>query len=104
MAVRYTPLKAPDGQPMLVVRPSNPELALKLAEKAVEEQDADLFASLPDTVEQAGGEYTFVGYLASRLGSLKGSRCIVDDKGAYVGEIQAGDSFISQKRPEDLPS
>jgi hypothetical protein len=100
MTVRYTIVQC-DGQPMAVIRPSDPKLALALAETALKEQNSDLLADLPSIVEESGAEYTLVGYAAHRLGSLKEPKaCIVDEKKNYVGELQPGDSFVTLREAD----
>lgn len=80
---------APDGQRMQVIRPKNPQLALAIARVALARQDMALMNRLP---EEVGIEsYTLVGFLGRR-GKRTG---ILDERGNVVGELKAGDSFVS---------
>jgi hypothetical protein len=79
--------KAPNGQPMAVIRPANPRLALAMAVVAVQKNDADLFARLPGEV----GNYTCVGWLAEGTDGV-----IVDDEGHPIDKLRAGDSMVSE--------
>ena len=94
-----------DGKPLLVVRPSDPELAIRLAQEAIENtRDPDkqteaavAFLNLPALAEAKGVTYTFVGYLGKRPA---GTTCIVDKDLRVVGELVRGDSFITEKSVE----
>jgi len=80
------------GQRMQVIRPKNPKLAVELALKAQETQDTELLDRIPGIVEDAAGEYQFMGYLARRQ---SGSPCIVDGNGKFLAEVAPGDSFVT---------
>jgi hypothetical protein len=80
------------GERLQVIRPSNPELALKLAKTAVDNNDTALLDRLPGIVEDAAGQYTFMGYLGRRA---SGQPCLFDDDGKDIGETVAGDSFVT---------
>lgn len=95
--IRYT-FMTKGGQPMAVIRPSNPTLALSLAQTALKEQNSEMLNDLPKIVEEAGATYRLIGIAAYRLGSLKKPNvCIVDEKKNYVGELEPGDSFVGLK-------
>lgn len=83
-------------QKVLVVRPSDPALAMKIANEALANQDRETLARLQTLVEEAGGTYTFVGFLARRPG---GAACIVDTDCKVLGELVPGDSFVSISTP-----
>jgi hypothetical protein len=76
---------AEDGLPLSVIRPANPALAIAIAKVAVAKQDGALFQRLPVEVS----DYTFVGWLSAD------KRCIVDENGKRIGDLQAGDSFVT---------
>lgn len=76
-----------DGKKMMVMRPSDPEKAVKIALEAQKANDADRFLNLPEEV----GDYTFVGYLSAE------GRQILDENGAVVGDVQKGDSFVTRR-------
>jgi hypothetical protein len=80
------------GEVMQVVRPKSPQLAVELAKKAADSNDGELFQRLPGIVEDAAGEYTFMGYLARRA---SGQPCIVDAKGKFLAELAPGDSVVT---------
>ena len=90
-----------DGKPLLVVRPSDPELAIRLAQEAIENtRDPDkqteaavAFLNLPALAEAKGVTYTFVGYLAKKRNG-KGA-CVVDEGGNVLGAVVAGDSIVT---------
>ena len=83
---------APDGhvRPMCVVRPRDPEKALRLAKEALANSDVEGFASLPEIV----GTLTFLGYLTV-------TGYVADARGEIVGNVQRGDSFLvmQEERP-----
>ena len=81
---------------MLVVRPSDPTVALRLAQEAIAQKDLEKLARLPTHVEAAGVAYTFAGYLAKRPG---GTRCVVDADCRVLGELVPGDSFVTTATP-----
>jgi hypothetical protein len=81
-----------NGEPLMVIRPSNPTLALQLAKIAVEKNDKALFDRLPNEVGL--DNYTIQGWLGPK-GKL------LDRDGNVIGECKPGDSFITMK---DEPS
>jgi hypothetical protein len=82
----------PDGEPILVVRPSNPPVVLSLAEIAVKHQSVE---ALRQTTE---GPFKFMGFLVQR-----GSKWLaVDENGKNAKEVQPGDVFTSQQECEKL--
>lgn len=87
------------GRPLQVIRPKDPKLALDLGLRAVETNDGNLLDRVPGIVEDASGNYTYMGLLAKRA---SGSPCIVDDKGRFVAELAPGDSFVSGLTGDDV--
>lgn len=83
-----------DGKPMMVIRPSNPQLAILLANEAQRTQNQEAFTNLPAYAEKKGITYTFVGYLAKRPG---GTACVVDKDRKVVSECLPGDSFVTER-------
>lgn len=81
--------RAPDGQKMMVLRPENPALAIELANKLLGSKDEEEF----DKILQAQ-PYLFVGYSAR-----SNAKKILDEDGKIIGELQPGDSFVSEKSP-----
>jgi hypothetical protein len=77
----------PLGDPILVIRPAMPEMALAVAAVALERNDKDLIDRLPQEVE----DYTVVGWLSAR-GS---PQFIVDEHGKKIGDLVAGDSLVT---------
>jgi len=75
-----------DGLPLMVIRPADPEKAIRIAKEAAEANDAERLANLVDEV--GADTYTFVGY------ATHGKR-IVDESGKPIGETQPGDSFVT---------
>jgi len=98
MSRHRTIVIADNGQRMQVIRPKDPSLAVHLAETSLANRDAALLVRLPGIVEDAAGTYTFVGYLARRA---EGQPCIVDEHGKFVGELEAGDSFVTNAEGEE---
>jgi hypothetical protein len=84
-----------DGKPMLVLRPKDPRLALSLAEIAVQKQSQQLLDELPEIVSNASGDYTFMGYLAKDRKQI----WIADENGKRLGDVVAGDSFVTDAEP-----
>ena len=84
--------RAPDGQKLMVMRPKDPGLALKLAETARAANDQPLFQSVLEAQD-----YVFKGYLGRRAKGLnKGEFAIVSEDGRFLEEILPGDSFITE--------
>jgi hypothetical protein len=84
---------APDGQRLVVIRPSTPagvEKALELASISVEKNSETIFQSIPGEVS----DYIFKGYLGRHPKSLKLS--IVDVVGNWLEELAPGDSFVGE--------
>lgn len=75
-----------DGQPLMVIRPANPALALSVAQVALDKQDTALLDRLPEEV----GDYTIQGWLGER-GRL------LDQNGDVIGKCKPGDSFVTWK-------
>lgn len=82
-----------DGEPLSVIRPANPKLALALATVCVQQQDAGLFQRLPSEV----GDYTIQGWLG-----VNGK--ILDRDGRTIGELEPGDSFVTLVEDPEEPS
>jgi hypothetical protein len=80
-----------EGKRMIVIRPKDPHIALKLAEIALEHNDSDLFQKM-----LLENEYTIVGFMWR---SSQGKPHIVDKDATYVGEILPGDSFVTPSDP-----
>jgi len=80
-----------NGRPMLVIRPDDPEKAVRIAQETANANNIARFKGLPEEV----GEYTVVGYAS------EDARKIVDKMGNVIGEIKRGDSFITM--PVDPP-
>ena len=78
--------RAPNGFRFAVIRPEDAAKALALAKQALETQDRELMANLPDHV---GCKYTFVGWLSQGL-----RKHLVDASGNRIGQLQPGDSFV----------
>ena len=87
------------GRPMQVIRPKDPKLAVDLAKVAADTNDKALFDRLPGIVEDAAGNYTYMGLLAKRA---SGPPCIVDEKGRFIAELAPGDSFTSGLTGDDV--
>ena len=82
------------GKPLMVVRPSDPVRSIAIANEAKRTNNVKAFANMLHYCEQQGIQYTFVGYLAQRPG---GTPCCVDRNLKVVGELQNGDSFLTEK-------
>lgn len=81
-----------DGHPCAVLRPRDPELALKLVEDAQSKDDATEQQKAFNEVLNAQ-PYQFRGYLS---GGKEGRLhfYVIDAGGKYVEELQRGDSFV----------
>jgi hypothetical protein len=80
-----------DGLPLMVIRPKDPVMALRIAKIAFEKQDMDLLDRLPNEV--GADSYTFLGYAAQ---DKKGKSAIVTKDGVWVGTLEPGDSFVTK--------
>ena len=80
-----------DGLPLMVIRPKDPAMALRIAKIAFEKQDMDLLDRLPNEV--GADSYTFLGYAAR---DKRGRSAIVTKEGVWVGELEPGDSFVTK--------
>lgn len=78
-----------NGWPLMVIRPSDPAIPLRLAQEALARNDADALARIPSDAEALGVTYTVAGWLA------KDGRRVVDHKGQAIGALTPGDSFIT---------
>lgn len=95
--MRRTLVLAPDGQRLVVIRPSSPALqekALALAEAALRENSREIFQTLPGEV----GDYIFMGFLAKHPRS--GALCVADMSGNKTGDLEPGDSFVGERDVE----
>lgn len=102
---RYTILRDRAGYKLCVMRPNDPQLAIKLSLEALEASKASiargegpLEASFDDIIKQCGGE-TFVGFYGQR-GTLS---AVVDIDGYRVGDLQPGDAFARWIEDELAP-
>ena len=78
-----------NGERMVVIRPHDPALAIRLAEEALRENDNEKFQAITQAQD-----YKFAGYLSE---SSPGTPpVIVDDHGRVVEAVQKGDSFVSE--------
>lgn len=78
-----------EGEPLVVIRPENPEPALTAAAVALANDDNELFQRIPEE----SGPYCFVGY----YGKHKDGLYVVDKDGNVVDTIKPGDSIVSKK-------
>lgn len=86
-----------EGRPMMVLRPDQPAIVLKLAKRALAKGDQARFLRVPQRAEKRGVQYTFAGYLGeSRAGETAG--VVVDERGRELGPVQPGDSFVTQAK------
>jgi len=73
-------------EPLAVIRPKDPKIALALSKTALDANDEKLFQSMLEAQD-----YTFVGWLEV------GGKRIIDKGGKEIGELQPGDSFVTLK-------
>jgi len=84
------------GKRVLVLRPQDPQLAIRLARECVE---ADEKGRTPEESEAAfqailhAQPYTFIGYLGQ---AYKKIVPVLDKDGKQIDEVRAGDSFGSE--------
>jgi hypothetical protein len=84
-----------DGKRMAVLRPDKPSVALAMAGIALAHNETDLFARLPESVQEITSGYRFMGWLAI------GGRDILDHDGTEIGHPLPGDSFVTfNEEPE----
>lgn len=98
--MKRTRVLSEEGKPLMVLRPKDPlqrEVALASARALVGKEGAEAAQAFQDILQ---GEYQFLGYLAKDVRT--GRPSIVDDKDAYVGELEPGDSFATYE-PEKAP-
>ena len=90
-------LRAPNGLPMVVIRPSDPAIPVRLATALVGLKDDAAFQSIPEKAAAEGVTYTLAGFwgLRKKRHGVLGPRCILDREGGYLGEIQPGDSVVT---------
>jgi hypothetical protein len=84
------PFVIKDGDKLAVLRPKDPQLALKLAYAAMEIEDTDAQNKAFQEVLNAQ-PYSFVG-LMSTVG--KPDRKLLDEDGWAIGKVRPGDSFV----------
>lgn len=90
----------PDGEPMGVARPSNPERVMELV-KELEANPASrtvwstqLWRALEKQLGEECAPYTFVGYLA-RANPKEGQESkVLDEKGKPINVMKKGDSIV----------
>ena len=80
-----------DGHPMAVLRPKDPALAVQFALVANQQQDGDLFARIPELVE----DYTFAGWLPETRADVPAGY-VVDEDGFIIDDLKPGDSLVTQ--------
>jgi len=88
-----------DGRQMMVLRPGDPALALQLAQLALQNKDGDLFARIPEQVEN----YTFVGWLPVTRPDVPPGY-VVDEDGFIIDDVKPGDSFVTLQDPVTVRS
>jgi len=76
-----------NGRKMMVMRPADPEKAIRVALEAQKANDVDRLLNLPEEV----GDYTFVGYA-----SADGHYILAED-GTVIEKIKRGDSFVTRR-------
>lgn len=89
-----------DGLQIMVIRPNDPNFALALARTALDENDGAALDRLPSEVEDAGGQYTFVGWLPETRADVP-SGYVVDAGGFISGEIRPGDSLVTRAEKKE---
>ena len=99
---RLTLARSEEGHHMLVGRPANPAAALAAAKEAIASKAENLDAALA-----AGGEHTFVGWLAAPVphpsDRTRKAVYIVDRDGTILDELRLGDSFFTAQPKDDAP-
>ena len=87
-AMSPTIMRAPNGLPLMVIRPDDPEKAIRIASECQRANDHKRLENLPQEV----GNYRFIGYAS------KGRPTdIVDDRGNVIDRLAPGDSFITEQ-------
>jgi len=89
----------PNGIPVSVLRPSNPELAVKLAKEALGPSPHATLRNIEaltgenknafDSITEQCGPYNFVGY----LGLSDTESAVLNEDAEKIGDILPGDSF-----------
>lgn len=72
-----------DGpNPIVVIRPTNPDFAIQLANRSLNENDGELFQKIIESQD-----YTYRGFLGR-------NHKIVNENGVYQELVKPGDSFV----------
>ena len=77
----------PTGEPLVVIRPKDAGLALKLTKMALESQDSEAFQAILQAQT-----YTVMGFLSDKPAGF-----IVDETGKVLEKLKAGDSFTTSE-------
>ena len=77
-----------DGERVAVLRPTDAKLAVKIAREAKTQEDLD-------SVFEKCGPHIYVGWL-SKPDPESGRASVLSHEGEAVGELQPGDSFLSE--------
>jgi hypothetical protein len=84
------PFLIKDGDKLAVMRPKDPQLALRLAQAAMEIENDDAREKAFQDVLNAQ-PYTFVGLIST---DGKPDKKLLDEDGWPIGRVKAGDSFV----------
>ena len=80
-----------EGKPVQVIRPSDPEKAIRIAKETIATNDVERFKNLPDEVMgEKNDPYTFVGWL-----SKTANGDILGVNGQVIDHCKPGDSFMT---------
>lgn len=92
-----------DGTPILVARPTNPELAIAIM-KDIVGGDKQSWEAAQERLNEECGPYTFVGFWGRppKLRGMTKHRArqkppddyLVNERGEKIGEVEPGDSFV----------
>jgi hypothetical protein len=77
------------GQPLVVLRPDKPEIALAISKEALATNDVKRLDNLLTEAESKGVQYTFAGWLAV------GGKDVIDKDGKIIDHTKPGDSFVT---------
>ncbi len=87
----------PDGEVIVVARPTHAELAVTLATQAVD-GGAAAWRVLQDRLTEECGPYTFAGYLSAREVE---PRELLDSQGSVIDTMKPGDSMLRKSEMEN---